>query len=189
MGPDPIRAAVAWDFAFISSVVTPGLAEVTGFGRPAKWDIRKGSGTAGAATVFTGEDPTKGKLRIVFFEGTDQRGNVNSFEQRLMFFDELCPILEKSYTGKTALDFYHPACSDPPYNVTTVVIENIGQLERVDDTGLYAVTIDLLRYTKPKPAAGKPKAQAKKNQQPTAEDAADKEIQALLKQFKELADG
>jgi hypothetical protein len=178
MGPDPELAEIAWAFAVIGGVATPGLCEISAGARVLKWDAAKGYGTSGATTKFVGADLSKFTLKISFY---DRVFGLSSFEQRLKWFDEIVPILKTAESGKTAIEFYHPAVSDDPINVRAVVPEKIHQL--VQEGELWTVRVDFVQYVKAKPAAGKPAASAKKNQAPTAADKAEAEFVKAANDF------
>lgn len=180
---DPEVLPRLWDSAVIGGVKTPGLCAVKGSGREIGWDEAKGTGSTGAVTRYTGDPLQKFEANWRFADGV---GGLTAVEQRARWNAEVIPQLEKAFTGKTALDFYHPAVSEPPYGVRAAVPQNIGYL--TDDGEVFSITVKFLEFRKPKPAVGKPKsAAAKPGQQTTAKDAADKEIEALMKQVKALA--
>ena len=166
----------------LANIATPGIARVSNGKATYKWDAQAGTGKSGATSVYTGDDLTEITVRLEF---SDEVRGLTAKEQRREWFDAIVPILERSADGKTAIEFYHPAVSGPPINLTSVVTKEIGQLQ-VEDNGLTWVEFTLLKFAKPKPKpAGKP-AGAKKNvQQPTAQDQAKADAQAIMDEVNE----
>lgn len=172
-----------WDIAVIAGHGTPGHISISGGEVVWNWDAKAGTGKSGATTIFTGQDLTEITVTLTFADGI--RG-LTAIEQRREFFTVIVPILEKTSDGKTALDFYHPAVSEPPINLTAVVCKTIGQLE-VEDNGLSRISFKLLKYVKPKPKpVGKPAGAKTSADKSSAKDDVDKEIEELTKQLKEL---
>lgn len=181
---DPDLNPEAYDQAIIGGVPTLGIATVSGGKALWSWDSKKGSGKSGASTVFTGKDLSDCVLKITFADGAQGLSQADQISQ---FVEQIVPILQTSATGKTAIDFFHPSVSLEPINLTSVVVKSIGQIE-MQDNGLKTVTVELLQYVKPKPArVGKPSGSASKTPAgSTAQDAMDKEIEALTQEVKEL---
>lgn len=173
-----------WDIVLLANIGTPGHARVRGGKAIYKWDAQAGTGKSGATTIFTGEDLSELTVRLEFADGV--RG-LSAKEQRAEWFNVVVPILEKSADGKTAIDFYHPAVSEPPVNFTAVVTKEIGQLE-VEENGLTWVEFTLLKYVKPKPKpAGKPAGAKKNTEQPTAQDDAKEAAAAIMDEVNDSA--
>ncbi len=176
MSANPILQPELWDVAQLGGVSTPGIAEVTGAALVRSWDVRKGYGTSGATTVYTGDQPAKFSLKLTFWLA-DQVDAYN---------DQIVPLLEAAPKGaKKALDFYHPAASERPQNIRAVVVEDVGQLVQSGD-GLWTVEIKLLQYRAPKAAIGKPAGAAGNKATTPAPSAADNMIAKLTDQLKKL---
>jgi hypothetical protein len=178
--PDPELAHLAWDYALIDGLVTPGLAVVTKASRKIKWDDAKGAGTSGATSKFVGDELSEFDLTLQFVDGV--RGET-AFEQRYRYQEQIVPRLELAALGKQACDFYYPSVSEPPVNVRACVPTEIGAIEFAGD--FWQVVISFKQYRKPKPASGTPSG-TKKTKAPTAKDAQDLEIEALTAQWKAL---
>ena len=176
MSVNPLRDPGSWDWIILAGKPLPGIPRIVGASDPRKWDVRAGYGTSGATTVFTGTDIKEFSIEIEMWD-PDQVDYWN---------DTIVPILEDSRKGKTALDFYAPACSEPPINIRSIVVTDPTQLT-VEDDGTITTSIKVMKYAKPKPAVGKPASSKKSTDQPTAQDAQDKEIAALTAQLKDLA--
>lgn len=177
MMPDPELAHLAWDYAQLDSLVTPGLASVSKGARKIKWDNGKPAGSSGATSKYVGDELTAFDLTLRFVEGV--RGE-SAFEQRYRYQTEIVPRLELAAQGKNAIDFYYPSISEPPINVRAVVPTEIGALEFADD--FWQVTISFQQYRKPVAASGKPGG-AKKSNKPKP----DAEIDALTLELQQLA--
>lgn len=183
---DPSTDPDAWDYAVLGGIPTPGLCIIKGASKVLGWDKRKGQGTSGASTVYTGDELTEFSMRLELYPGVrglDLRTQLDVIDQ------ELLPVLAAASSGKSAVDFYHPAVADPPVDVRAVVPVDLGQLEQEGD--LWTWTVKFLQFKKPKPAIGKPSASKSKGgtskDQTTAKDAIDEEIEALTKQVKNAA--
>lgn len=181
---DPDRFPEAWEQAIIGGVPTLGLATVSGGAYVLGWDAKKGTAKSGASTVFTGRELSECTLKITFADGAQ---GLSAEDQINQWDEQIVPILTQSENGKTAVDFYHPSVSEPPIELTSVVVKEIGQIQ-VQGDGLRTVEVKLLKYVKPKPApAGKPSGSASKSPgAPTAKDAMDQQIEDLTGQVKEL---
>lgn len=168
------------DYILLGGVQSPGRATVLGAGSPREWDVRKGYGYSGAVTVYTGENLAKFEVLIELWE--------KSHFAEWVRFAKIA--LEKPPLGTKpkALDIAHPLLNLPPLSITSVVVEDVSQFEQ-DEEGLWSCTIKFLQFRAPKPALGKPLASIPNAAKPvpTAQDAADVEIQKLVKTFGELA--
>ncbi len=175
MGPDPGLAPDGWNIAFIAGELTPGIVSIEGEGLKLKWDDAKGTGTSGATSKFVGRDISKFTMKVTFVEGYF---GMTEFEQRLKWSEVIIPLMSTAFEGKTALDFYHPAVSEPPIDIRSVDIEHIRPMRKDSDTGFWSVSVDFKRYARPKPGLGTPSGSSKKKNK-KAKDAADVEIDKL----------
>jgi hypothetical protein len=168
------------DYVLLGGARTPGRATIVGAGSPRSWDIRQGYGYSGAIVVFTGEGLAKFDI-VVDLWLPSHWGEWNRFAK---------VALAKAPLGMKpkALDIAHPLLALEPIKVTSVVVEDVTQFEE-DDEGLWTCRIKCLQYRAPKPALGKPLASIPNvdKPKPTAQDAAELEIQRLLKQVGDLA--
>lgn len=182
-GIDPDLIPEAWDFAIIAGHSTPGLCTISQGGRTLKWEKKAAFGKAGATTKLTGIEPGEFQLTIRFY---DEPG-VTAIESRAFYEQVTLPALQEAESGKKALDFYHPAVSEPPCNIVAIVPQKLGIYEQ-DSDGTWSVTHSLLQYGKPKAAVGAPSGSGKKKpQKETALDENEKKIAALTKELKGLA--
>jgi hypothetical protein len=134
---NPIEHPEFWDFAVIAGIQTPGLAGVSGFNRPWKWDVKDARGSAGATETFQGGPPSKGKLTLRFWTA-EQIDEWYTLQASLMY--------EPGKRDAAPVRFLHPATFS--LGIDKVVIEVIGQIERKGG-GLYEVVLDLLEFRPP----------------------------------------
>lgn len=178
MAVDPELNPDAWDYAILSGIPTPGICKISNGAKVLNWDERKGYGTSGAASVFTGDKLARFVMRIEFYDGV--RG-LSSSDARLVWEQELLPVLEAASDGKTAIDFYHPSVSEKPVDVRAAVPEEIGQLTQEGD--LWTVEVKFLQFRKPQPKIGKPTGSTASKGAETAKDQTDREIDDALADF------
>lgn len=182
VGVDPDVIPEAWDFALIGGEATPGLCKISQGGRAFKWDKKPGFGSAGATTKLTGIEAGTFTMTISFYDGvTGDSATTQRDRWELVFL----PMLKQAETGKTAIPFYHPAVSGPPMGIKAAVPEHVGILEQ-DDAGTWSVVVKWSEFGKPKAAAGTPT--AAKTKGATAKTENEKQIEALTKELKSLAD-
>lgn len=168
------------DYIMLGGLRSPGRATIIGCGSPRDWDIRKGYGYSGAVVVFTGDSLAKFKVAIDLW--------LPAHFAEWNRFAKACLAKPPLGLKPKAMDISHPLLELEPLKVTSVVVEDCSQFDE-DDEGLYTCVIDFLQYRAPKPAIGKPLASIPNavKKVPTAQDAADLEIQKLVKEFSALA--
>lgn len=176
MAGNPLRTPELYDTVLLAGVRSPGQCDLTGAHAPRKWDVWRGFGLSGAATVFTGIDIDKFAVRLTFWE-PEQIDEYNA---------KFAPLLALPPRGKRpkSLDFYHPLASDPPIGIRSVGVQDVTQLQQIAD-GLWAVDILLIPFVQPKPHVAKPIASG--DEKPKPQDDADKLILELTQQVKDLA--
>lgn len=177
----PLDFPLLYDAAVIGGIpIGPVgvIAEVVGGGDPRKIDEKAGYGQDGSAPVYVGRTLSKFTLKLTMW--TSEAINY--------YVDTLLPAISPPPTAKNtnALDFFHAYVSNPPHNITSVLIEDIGQMVQTEP-GVWVAEIKLMRFVKPKPAVGKPSASKSSPKKKTAKDDADLEIEALTAQVKSLA--
>lgn len=166
------------DQVWLGGKVTPGAARPRKASDPRTWDVRKGYGFSGAYAIYTGDDLAKFDVDVVLWE-----------EEHFDEWNDFAKVLVKP-TAKTrakAIGIYHPLLRVPPLNIRAVQVVDVTQFDTNDD-GLWMCTISLLVFRPPKPVLSRPNASIPSAGEapPTAQDAADRQIQALLGQVKGL---
>lgn len=174
---DPIRNSTEYDSIVLEGQRSPGICEVSTASKPRKWDIRDGNGQSGATLAFKGVGLAKFKVRIRLTTPED-------FDA----WDAWKPLVLQDPEGKDpkGKDIYHPDLDE--LGITSAVVEEPSQREQ-SDTGEHSYTIAFIQYRQPKPAGGVAKGSSSQGwrQDKSAGDEADKMINDLLKQVKELA--
>lgn len=160
---------------------SPGLATIVGSGlSPRNWDVRQGYGLSGAWVVYTGDGLAKFAVQIELW--------LPEHFLAWKVFSKLC--LERPLPGMKpkAQDIKHPLLNMSPFNISSVVVEDVEAFSQ-DEFGMWTTKISFLQFRAPRPALGKPLASipSASKPTPTAQDAADLEIQALQAQFGALA--
>lgn len=181
---DPQIVPEAWDYALIAGLATPGLCEITGASLKRKWDVQKAVGSSGPATIYHGDDSQDFKMKISFFSGVLGQTDV---EQRAYWEDSIMPLLLAAPSGATAaaLDFSHPATN--ALGIKSVSVKEIGQYVQEGD-GLWTITVDFIKFSKPRPAQGKPKGAKDSNKKAaTVASANETRIAALRAELRNLA--
>lgn len=168
----------------ISNTVRMGGKDTPGYARPRKasdprtWDVRKGYGFSGAYAIYTGDDLSKFDVDVVLWL-PDQ------FEE----WKDFAKVLVKptAATRTKSIGIYHPLLRVPPLDIKAVQVLDVSQFEPGPDM-LFMCTISLLVYRPPKPVLARPNASipSASSPTPTAKDAADAQIQALVGEVKGL---
>lgn len=168
--------------------VTWGLCKISGFKRKHEFDIKKGKGTLGSTITFTGRPPATGTIRFYLIKAGADSGDVDDDWQR--WDQEMVPALRYDPTKKkvTPVDIYNPALAR--VQITSVVTEAIGPEEDEGDKKWY-IDVDFLEYFPAPPASAVSTPTGSKGntpdngggqKSPTADDAQQAEIAALLKE-------
>jgi len=132
---NPILFPETWDVIFVGQVMSPGIvSKVSGFDRVYDWDVKKGKGTVGATTTFTGKPPAEGSFTFQLWK-----------EDHFTAWDAFVLLLKYEPTKKavSAVDVYHPALVSS--DVTSLVTQKISPVLHVGG-GLYEVTVSFLEY-------------------------------------------
>lgn len=161
------------DFYTIAGQPSPGVSTLAGAALVFGWEQKKGQGTSGATSKYTGTE-------LASFEAKTQLWLTEHFDAWETFVNPL-----RQEPGAKALDFWHPLTA--ALGIGAVVVKEIGQLVEEDDTGLFSVTIKFDQYRAPKPGRSAPKGSAAEGKQDGAEeDPIEKQIAALTEQYKDL---
>ncbi len=177
---NPLRNPELLDIAVISGRMAPGLFRlVDGGSRAYKWDVKDSAGAQGSTETYRGFKPS---------DGINGRFEFWTAEQIDEFYQVIIPLLKYDGTKKDPLPIalHHPVLY--ANDITQVVVEDIGPLK---DLGaqLWSVTVKFLEY-RPAKKANVTSTPAKlgrefhpdpnANTTPTAADAQDRELEALL---------
>ena len=178
---NPIDNPQAWDTISVGGVTSPGVIPkggVSGFKREHEWDVKKGKGAAGATLTYVQRPPAKGSIK--FYLVTPQ--HFSDWETFALQFK-----YDPTKKNPQAVDVFHPALAQ--IDVKSCVTTALGTVQAEGDEGLYAVTVELEEYFPPpkKSAVGTPStSQANTNPNanvpPSAQDAQQAEIAALMAQ-------
>lgn len=173
------------DYILCGGDKSPGKCTPKGFNSPRGWDERQGYGKSGATLVPKGNPLAEGTLHFEFWDESDLP-LWYAFADK--YFSADVRFVPGSQTPR-ALSIYHPLLAAPPLKYGEFVVLDCTQLEQDEETGLWFADVKLKQYRKPvavpqAPAAAIPAAQ---QPQPTAQDAADRQIEELMKQLQELA--
>jgi hypothetical protein len=173
--PNPLDDADLYDYIVLAGQRSPGLCDVSGASAPREWDIRKGYGLSGATVVYTGDGLAKFTVRLFFWE-------TSHFDE----WERFRVLVKKPPRGvrPKAQDIAHPFLEE--LGITSAVVEDELQWTQ-PEPGLFAKDIKFLQYRAPLPTLAKPDGSQSKANEPTAQTEAEKTIEALTKQMKELA--
>lgn len=174
--PNPLATPDLYDYIVLAGKKSPGLCDVSGASTPRDWDVRKGYGLSGATVVYTGDGLAKFTVRLLLWE-----------EAQFDAWDVWRALVKKTPAGTKpkAQDISHPFLAE--LGITSAVVEDELQWVQVEP-GLFAKDIKFLQFRgKPAASLGKPTGSAAKPDQPTAQSAADKQIEALTAQLKGLS--
>lgn len=176
------------DFVVIDGLQSPGVARISGAALKRTFDKRKGYGNTGATSIYTGKDLTEFDVTFEFrnWKGGD-RDDWIDFAKRVFVQEPTTKKGTKTSAAPKALRFEHWQINDPPISVTAVNVLEVGQPDTTDETGLVTVKVKFQEYRPASSGLGKPTGTKVPGvtKQPTAQDAADLQIQALVKTLKE----
>ena len=185
MAINPIANPEAYDRVTIGGV-TWGLCKFSGWKRKHEFDIKKGKGSDGSTITFTGRPPATGTIRFYLYRaGADTGHSVDDWER---WDKEMVPALQYDPAKQKVqpVDIYSPFLAR--IRITSVVTESIGT-EEDEGQGKWFIPVEFLEFfpASSKSAVSTPDGSkgglsAGEAQQPTAEDAQQKQIADLLKQ-------
>lgn len=176
---NPLSNPAAWNVVLVAGVANPGVARIVdGGNRPYKWDVKDTAGAQGGTTTYRGFKNSE-HLRVRYEFWTR--------EQIDQFYAEYYPLLKYDAlkTAPKPVAISHPALA--ANDITTVVTNDIGAL--LDLGGqLWSVTVEFIEYRPPKKqnVTTTPNGAAtssSKSNQPSVEDAQDRQIAKLLEQW------
>lgn len=170
------------DYVIIAGDKSPGVWRLTKADSPSGIDVRKGYGLSGASTVPTGEEPSDIEFEVDLWDETKHPDQWDAYARKWLTRPVYSPgvFLSQKALSALALPIIHPALNRAPINVTKVLRHNCTQIKN-DGNGLWQATVSFLQFRLPRIALPKPTTSLpnKGTQRPTAQNANQKEIQAL----------
>jgi hypothetical protein len=167
------------DFVMLGGLTPPGTSYPTGAGSPRKWDKRAGYGITGAFLVYTGADLSEFEVHVTIWT-----------EEHWTEWLEFASVLEKPKKGQKpkAIGIVHPLVNRPPIRITEVVVEDVSQFEPDETREIWTCVIKLSAFKAPEPMLARPSdaIPGATPKVPTAQDAADRQIQALVGEMQGL---
>jgi hypothetical protein len=174
----------AWDYFMIGADACPCQAELVEGGSPRGWDERQGYALSGATLVPTGDHLTPVVFRIKMWDPV-QWPAWQTFAAK--YLNKSVRYNPGTVTPR-ALSITHPILNAPPWLVSEVVVDDVT-VPQQDENGLWTWEIHFHEYRAPQPAPQKPDAAiaAAQEDQPTATDQFEAEMQNLGAQLPALA--
>lgn len=167
------------DYIVLCSIPSPGICKISGAGSPRGWDERKGYGADGAYLVLVSLGLASFTVTLTLWE-----------DAHFLAWDAFAALLEKpkNLIRPRALGISHPLLEAAPLRIKDVIVEDVSQFEQDDDDELWTCEIKFRAYRPPKPILAKPMGAVPgvTPTVPSAQDAADAEIQKLLAEAKTL---
>ena len=169
MAWNPIESPI--DYFILQGQKSPGISRVEKAGSPRKWDERGGYGASGSVLVFMGR-------RLSAFDAIVELYTPQDWADWAAFK----PLVDRLPFSKRprALDIYHPYLAD--LGIKSVVVVDCLQPVPLE-LGGHSITIQLQEFRPLKLTLAKPEASTNA----PVTDPYDKQIEALTKQFQELA--
>lgn len=131
--------------------VSPGRAIIKGAGSPRTWNAQQGYGADGASLLYAGAALSSFEVAISIWKEP----------QHWIEWEVFVPLLAKPAAlplgvglPEFALSITHPQLNAKPWEIRSVVVEDVSQWEQ-DDVGLWTCTIKFKAYRKPKPVLDK----------------------------------
>lgn len=161
------------DYCLLQGQKSPGIIEFPDLETKVRWDILQGPGWSGGYPIFRGDTLSEFSAILRLYTTKDW-DDFNSWKH----------LLGKTKTGTRpqALSIWHPILeiAEPP--IRAVVIKGWKPPTQVDD-GVWAITISMMQFRKPKPQYAAPQS-AQATQQP---DANQQKILQLMDQVQKLS--
>lgn len=163
------------DYIVLGGLTSPGRAEITDCAFERRYDVREPYGAAGGSTVWQGDSIKRAVVQISLWEAS-HFADWETFAKGVLF----------KKPGRVAYTVDHPVLK--LIHFTECQVEKVTGFQQTD-TGIWQCEIHLLEFRRPKPALSKPVAAIPNAPKPvpTAQDAADIQIQQLTAQVAALA--
>lgn len=173
---NPLDNEELYNSVYLGGVKSPGTVVLSGHDRKVNWDVKNGSGIAGATTTLKNIPPIE--FTATFYLIRDPAQSIDQLAQWPAFL----AVIEGTINGTKpkAVDIYHPdlASQSPP--IISVCKASVGGVVH-DGKGGQTITVKFQEYRAPKPAGGTPSGAKKAGPDPEAK--AEAEIFALTKQY------
>jgi len=179
---NPLVNPNLFDTFKLAGVLSPGTCEVSGAKMDRRWDVKQGYGLGGGTVVFVGDSLVEFTARLTFW--TPEQ--INEYNADLVpLLKSPPPSFRDGEPQGKALSFFHGYVSEPPLNVSAVVVKSVTQIEQVAD-GLFQVQITFLQHRAPRPQLSQPIA-AVTDEKPTPRDWYERKILEMDERVKKTA--
>jgi hypothetical protein len=173
---DPIAEPEAADYVLLAGKRSPGLCEIVGAGSPRDWDVRKGYGTSGAFSVFTGANLAHFSIMLRLYTRQDWA----DWYAWKPLVDKLPKRRFSNGKDSGALDIQHPILA--ALGIKAIGVENVGQPVQTDH-GEWTIEIKAIEFRRPKFSLAKPEGATATPVDPVEEQI----IKPLTEQLQRLA--
>ena len=138
---NPITHPNAYNTVRLDGKLWIGKAEIDGASNIFKWEKVAGQGTEGATSKYSGTDLPDFTLRFLLWESR----HFDAFDR------DFRPLFQPPPKGQKpkAREIDFPELVK--LKIRRVVVRTVGQLEVVDQTGLYAYPVEMSQFSPPKP--------------------------------------
>lgn len=133
---DPAQSS-SWNVAVLAGEPTPGVCRVTNCPRKYRWDVKNVAGAQGQTETYQGWEVVKGiRIKVEMWE----REQIDDLYARVI------PAIwvDALKATPTPITAYHPALN--ANQVTTLVVDEIGELCKDSPSGLWSVTIVFIEF-------------------------------------------
>lgn len=168
---NPIENPELFDSILLGNVASPGVVTLSGHDRKVNWDVKKGSGQAGATTTLKDIPPIE-------FTATFYLADL----EEIAAWQEFRELIDSTVSGKTpkALEIFHPDLS--VNNITSVVKASMGGVVH-DKKGGQTIVVKFQEYAPPKKKGGSPNGSTAKPKTVDPNQAAKDELARLTAQY------
>lgn len=182
--PNPLDDEALYNSILLGNVLSPGKVTLSGHDRKINWDVKSGSGLAGATTTLKDVPPIQ--FTALFELLRDESQGIDDFATWPAFQ----AVIESTVIGSTpkALDIYHPDLASN--GIKSVVKAKIGGVVH-DGKGGQKISVDFQEYAPPKPKGGTPSGSGFSSSEhaPDPDAAAKQELADLINQFQKTPAG
>ncbi len=171
---DPVTYPI--DYYTIAGQESPGVSILEGAALARGWEKKKGVGTSGATSKYTGTDLASFSIKTLLW-----------LPEHFAAWDTFSQLISREPSGEAkALDIWHPALED--LGIVAVNLSELGQLVPENETGLFSVTVKFDQYREPKPALAVSKGSKAEDKAEPEEDPIDRLIREKTAQYQDLSE-